>query len=171
MPGSDLLEPRNNGDVHVELGIQFLSSTGYSYLFSAHDLCGTRNTWLCLFLLGPSSSETATLKTSHVVPCIGLETPRSSRGELLRWVPRLQLRLGWTQAVPDVTSSLWRSISVFPVPPRRTVSVSSSSGASVLFFSSFLFSFCAEELPCLGIRASLPLMYFSNLASTSAMLA
>ena len=31
-----------------------------------------------LFLLGSSSSETATLKTSHVVPRIGLETPRPS---------------------------------------------------------------------------------------------
>ena len=76
MPGSDLLEPRNGGDVHVRLGIRFLSSTEYRHLFGAHDLCGTHSTWLCLFLLGPSSSETATLKTSHAAPRIGLETPR-----------------------------------------------------------------------------------------------
>ena len=36
--------------------------------------------------------------------------------------------------VPDVTSSLWRSISVFFVPPLRSVSVSSSSGALVSLF-------------------------------------
>ena len=104
VPGSDLLEPRNDENVHIELGIRFLSSTKYSHLFSAHDLCGTHSTWLCLFLLGPYSSEMATLKTSHVVPRI--ETLRLSRGELPMWVPRLQLRLEWTQAVPDVTSSL-----------------------------------------------------------------
>ena len=39
------------------------------------------------------------------------------------------------------------------------------------FFSSLLFSFYAEELPHLDIRASSSLMYFSALASTSAMLA
>ena len=80
MPGSDLLEPRNGGDVHIGLGIRFLSSTKYSHLFGSHYLCGTRSTWLCLFLLGPSSSETATLKTSYVVPRIGLETPRPLGG-------------------------------------------------------------------------------------------
>ena len=36
--------------------------------------------------------------------------------------------------VPNVTSSLWRSISVFPAPPLGSVSASSSSGASVLLF-------------------------------------
>ena len=36
--------------------------------------------------------------------------------------------------VLDITSSLWRSISVFSVPSWRSVSVSSSSKASVLFF-------------------------------------
>ena len=80
MPSFDLLEPRNGGDVHVGLGIQFISSAEYNYLFDAHDLCGTRNTWLCLFLLGPSSSETTTLKTSHATPRIGLETSRLSGG-------------------------------------------------------------------------------------------
>ena len=80
MRGSNFLEPRNSGDVHVGLGIQFLSSTEYNHLFSAHDLCGTRSTWSCLFLLGPSSSETATLKISHAAPRIGLETPRPLRG-------------------------------------------------------------------------------------------
>ena len=80
MPSSDLLEPCNSRDVHVGLGIRFLFSTEYSHLFDAHDLSGTRSTWLCIFLLGPSSSETATLKTSHVVPRIRLETPRPSGG-------------------------------------------------------------------------------------------
>ena len=80
MPSSDLLVSRNGGDVHVGLGIRFLSSTEYSHMFGAHDLCGTPSTWLCLFLLGPSSSETATLKTSHAAPRIGLETLRPSRG-------------------------------------------------------------------------------------------
>ena len=80
MPSSHLLEPCNGGDVHVKLGIRFLSSTEYSHLFGAHDLYGTRSTWLCLFLLGPSSSETATLRTSHAAPHIGLETLRPSRG-------------------------------------------------------------------------------------------
>ena len=36
--------------------------------------------------------------------------------------------------VPDVTSSLWRSISVLFVPPWRSVSVFSSSRASVPLF-------------------------------------
>ena len=80
VPGSDLLKPRNGGDVHIGLGIRFLSSTEYSHLFGAHDLCGTRNTWSCLFLLGPSSSETVTLKTSHATPRIRLETPRPLGG-------------------------------------------------------------------------------------------
>ena len=80
MPGSDLLKPRNGGDVHIGLGIRFLSSTEYNQLFGAHDLYGTRSTWLCLFLLCSSSSEMATLKTSHVVPRIGLEIPRSLEG-------------------------------------------------------------------------------------------
>ena len=80
MPSSDFLEPRNGIIFHVGLGIRFLSSIEYSHLSGAHDLCGTRSTWLCLFLLGPSSSETATLKFSHVVPRIGLGTPRPSGG-------------------------------------------------------------------------------------------
>ena len=80
MPGSNLLDPRNSGDIHVRLGIRFLSSTEYNHLFGVHDLCGTRSTWICLFLLGPSSSETTTLKTSHAAPRIGLETSRPSGG-------------------------------------------------------------------------------------------
>ena len=80
VPGSDLLELRNGGDVHVRLGIRFLFSTEYSHLFGAQYLCGNRSTWLCLFLLGLSSFEMATLKTSHVAPRIGLETPRLSGG-------------------------------------------------------------------------------------------
>ena len=80
MPSSYLLEPRKGGDVHVGLGISFLASTEYSHLFGAHDIYGTCSTWLCLFLLGPSSSEMATLKTSHAAPRIGLETLRSLGG-------------------------------------------------------------------------------------------
>ena len=44
MPGSDLLEPCNDGDVHVGLGIRFPSSIEYSHLFGAHDLYGTHST-------------------------------------------------------------------------------------------------------------------------------
>ena len=80
MLGSDLLEPCNGGDIHVGLGIRFLSSIEYNYMFGAHDLCGTRNSWLCLFLLGSSSFKTATLKISHDAPCIRFETPRLSGG-------------------------------------------------------------------------------------------
>ena len=80
VPSSDILEPSNGRDVHVGLGIRFLSSIEYSHLFSAHDLYGTRGTWLCPFLLGLSSSETTTLKTSHAPPRIGLKTPRLSGG-------------------------------------------------------------------------------------------
>ena len=80
MPGFDILEPRNGRDVHVGLGIRFLSSTKYSHLFGAHDLCGTRSTRLCLFLMSLFSSDTATLKNSHAAPLIGLETPRPSGG-------------------------------------------------------------------------------------------
>ena len=43
-------------------------------------------------------------------------------------------------------------------------------GLRSLFFSSQLFSFRVEELPCLDKRASSPLTYFSALESTSAML-
>ena len=80
VPGFDLLEPCNDRDVHVGLGIRFISSTKYNHLFGAHDLYGTRGTWLCLFFQGSSSSETATLETSHVAPRIRLETPRPSGG-------------------------------------------------------------------------------------------
>ena len=80
VPGSNILEPCNGEDVHVGLGIRFLSSIEYNHLFSAHDLCGTRSTWLWLFLLSPSSSETVTLKISHATPRIGVETPRRSGG-------------------------------------------------------------------------------------------
>ena len=80
MPSSNLQEPRNGGDVHVGSGIQFLFSIEYSRMSDVRDLCGSRNTWSCLFWLGPSSSEMVILKTSHVVPRIGLEIPRSSGG-------------------------------------------------------------------------------------------
>ena len=80
MPGSDLRELRNNGDVHVGSRIQFLFSTEYSHLSAACDLYGSCNTWSCLFWLGPSSSETTILKTSHAAPRTGPEIPRPSGG-------------------------------------------------------------------------------------------
>ena len=80
MPSSDLREPRNGGDVHVGSGIRFLFLAEYSHLSDVHDLCGSLSTWPCLFWLGPSSSEMAILKISHVAPHIGLETPRPSGG-------------------------------------------------------------------------------------------
>ena len=80
MPGSDFREPRNGEGVHVRLRIRFLFSTEYNHLFDAHDLCGTRNIWSCLFLLGPSSSKKVILKTSHATPHIGLETSKLSGG-------------------------------------------------------------------------------------------
>ena len=80
MTGSNLLEPSNDEDVHVGSGIRFLFSTKCNHLFGAHALYGTRSTWSCLFLLGPSSSETATLKISLAAPRIGLETSRPLGG-------------------------------------------------------------------------------------------
>ena len=61
-----------------EFNLFFL--TKYNHLSDAHDLCGSRSTWSCLFWLGPSSSEPTILKTSHAVPRIGLERPRLSGG-------------------------------------------------------------------------------------------
>ena len=78
--GSDLREPRNSGYVHVESGIRFLFSIKYSHLSDACDLCGSRNSWSCLFWMGPSSYETAILKTSHSAPRTGLKIPRSLGG-------------------------------------------------------------------------------------------
>ena len=80
VPNSDLWEPRNGEDVHVGSGIQFLFSIEYSHLSDVRDLYGSSNTWSCLFWLGPFSFEMAILKTSHVVPCIGLEIPRPLGG-------------------------------------------------------------------------------------------
>ena len=74
--GFDLWEPCNDGDVHVGSGIRFLFSIEYSYLLDVRDLYGSRNTWSCLFWLGPSSFEMVILKTCHVVPRIGLEILR-----------------------------------------------------------------------------------------------
>ena len=78
--GPDLLRPRRGEDVHVGSGVQFPSSTGCNHLFGVHDPYGIHNTWLRLFLLGLSSSETATLKTFRAAPCIGPVIPRLSRG-------------------------------------------------------------------------------------------
>ena len=80
MPGFNLWEPHNGGDVHVGSEIRFLLSIEYSHLSDARDLYGSRNTWSYLFWLGLSSSEMAILKTSHVAPRTRLEIPRLSRG-------------------------------------------------------------------------------------------
>ena len=64
----------------VGSGIQFPSSTRCSHPFDAHDPYGIHSIWLCLFLLGLSSSEMTTLKTSHATPHVGLMLPRLSRG-------------------------------------------------------------------------------------------
>ena len=80
VPGSDLWEPRNDGYVHVGSGIRFLFLTEYNHLSDAHDLCGSRSTWSCLFWLGPSSFEMTILKTSHAAPRIELETPQPLGG-------------------------------------------------------------------------------------------
>ena len=80
VPSSDLREPHNGGDVHIGSGIQFLFSIEYSHMSDARDPYGSRNIWSCLFWLGPSSFGMTILKTSHVVPRIGLEIPRPSGG-------------------------------------------------------------------------------------------
>ena len=80
VPGPDLLRPRSGEDVRVGSRIQFPSSTGCNHLFGVHDPYGIQNTWLSLFSLGLSSSETATLKTFRVASHVGLVTPRLSRG-------------------------------------------------------------------------------------------
>ena len=80
VPGPDLLRPRSNEDVHVGSGIQFPSSAGCNHLLGVHDPYGIHNTWLSLFLLGLSSSETTTLKTFHAAPRVGPVILRLSRG-------------------------------------------------------------------------------------------
>ena len=55
----------------------FFFQLKYSHFSDARDLYGSRNTWSCLFWLGPSSFEMVILRTSHVVLRIGLEIPRS----------------------------------------------------------------------------------------------
>ena len=78
VPCFDLREPCNEGDVQVGSRIRFLFSIEYSHMSDACDLYGSRNTWSCLFWLGPSSFEMAILRTFHVVLRIGLEILRSS---------------------------------------------------------------------------------------------
>ena len=73
--------------------------------------------------------------------------------------------------VPDVTSSLWRSISVFSVFPWRSVSVSSSFGDSVPFFLVLAFLLLHERASPLRHKGLLAIDVFSALASTSTMLA
>ena len=133
-PGSILLGPHNDGDSHVGLGTRFLSLTEYSHPFCAHGPCGIHSTWLCLFLLGPFSSETVTLKTSHAAPRIGLETLRLLGGSTAEVGTAAAALARVDPRGPNVTSSLWKSISVFSIPLWRSVSVSSSSRASTLLF-------------------------------------
>ena len=83
-PGPDLLTPRKGEDVHVGLGIQFLSLTRCSHLFGVHDPCGTHSIWYCLFLLGLPSSEMAISEIFHVAFRVGPRTLRLSGGELPR---------------------------------------------------------------------------------------
>ena len=79
--------------------------------------------------------------------------------------------MGWTQAVPKLPL-LFGDRSLSSLSLRGDLSWSLRLlGLQSGFFSSLIFSFCAEVLPCLDIRASSLLMYFSALASTSAMLA
>ena len=80
MPGLDFLRPLSGEDVHVGSGIQFPSSVGCNHLFGVCDPYGIHNTWLSLFLLGLSSSETATLKNFRAAPRVGPMIPRLSRG-------------------------------------------------------------------------------------------
>ena len=80
VPGPDLLRPRSGEDVHVRSGIQFPSSVGCNHLFGVHDPYGIQNTWLSLFSLGLSSSETTTLKTFRATSHVGPVTPRLLRG-------------------------------------------------------------------------------------------
>ena len=172
MPSFDLLEPCNGRDVHVGLGIRFLSSIESGHMFGAHDLCGTRSIWLCLFLLGLSSSKTAKLKTSHAAPRIRLETPRPSRG--VNYLGGYRgCSSGWGGPKRSLTLPLlFRDRSLSSLFLRGDLSRSLCLlGLWSCFFSSLLFSFYAEELHRLDIRASSLLMYFFSLASTLAMLA
>ena len=44
-----LLRPRNDEDVRVGSGIQYLFSVGCSHRFGIHDPGGTHSIWYCLF--------------------------------------------------------------------------------------------------------------------------
>ena len=79
-PGPNLLKPRNDEDVHVGSGIQFLSSTGCSHLFSVHDPCRTHSIWYCPFFLGLTSSEMVTSEIFHVALRVRPVTLRLSGG-------------------------------------------------------------------------------------------
>ena len=80
VPGTDLLRPRSGEDVLVGSGIQFPSSVGCNHLFGVRDPYGIHNIWLSLSSLGPSSFETATLKTFRAASHVGPATSRLSRG-------------------------------------------------------------------------------------------
>ena len=75
-----LLRPCSDKDVRVRSGIQSLSSVGCSHQFDFHDPCGTHSIWYCLFLLGLTLSEMATLEIFHIALRVRPVTLRLSRG-------------------------------------------------------------------------------------------
>ena len=72
--------------------------------------------------------------------------------------------------VPDVISSLWRSISVFYVPPWRSVSIFSFSRALVPFFLVLSFLLLRGRASLLRHKGFLVVDVFFYFTSTSAML-
>ena len=79
-----LMRQRNGKDVRVGSGIQSLSSVECSHRFGVHDPCGTHSIWDCLFLLGLTLSEMATLEIFHVTLRVGPVTLRLLGGVLPR---------------------------------------------------------------------------------------
>ena len=80
VPGLILLKLRNNEDVHVESGTEFLSLVECSHRFGAYDPCGTHSIWYCLFSLDLTSSEMAISEIFHVALRVGPMIPRLSEG-------------------------------------------------------------------------------------------
>ena len=131
--------------------------------------------------MGLSSSKTATLKTSHAAPRIGLGTLTplggggggGGRGGVNYCGGYRGCSSGWGGPKRSLTLPLlFRDQSLSSLFFCGDLSRSPHLlGLRSRFFSSLLFSFRVEELPHLDKSASSPLMYFSTLASTSAMLA
>ena len=96
------------------------------------------------------------IKTSNYIKEIYQKNVLKMYEFLTHQIQRLRLGLRWTQAVPDVTSSFWRSISIFPAPPWGSVSVSLSPRTSVplfLFLAFFLSRGRASPLRHKGLLA------------------